>query len=78
MINCIRNSILKHRDNVLRRQSIETVAEKMLSIAATTIDVIEKTVDSSPMRVISFCSLTYLSSKFVMKSWQCKISMHVD
>lgn len=60
VVNCIRNSILKHRDNVLRRQSVEAVAEKMHSIAASTIDAIEKSVDSSPMRVISFDSLTYL------------------
>ena len=51
VITCIKNSILKHRNNVLRRQSVEVVAEKMLDVAASTIDSIENSIENSPSRV---------------------------
>ncbi len=51
VINCVKNTIMKHRDNVMRKQSIEKVAEKLQTAAAATIDVMEKSVEESPKRV---------------------------
>ena len=51
LIGCIKNVILRHKGNAIRKHSVENVAEKLLASAFATADFLENSLDKSPKRV---------------------------
>ncbi len=51
VLNVLMNAIVKHRDNTLRRPSVESVVEKLQVQAITVLEFVEKNVEASPQRV---------------------------